>query len=81
MFELNRADPSQAENPSARAMAQASLNRTHYYYLATKGGSDLVWYFIDRDIFKTESIFCRKKQINPVGSGIGLPRSLLTINT
>ena len=25
-----------------------------------KGGSDLVWYSIDRDIFKTESIFCRK---------------------
>ena len=23
----------------------------------TKGGSDLVWYSIDRDIFKTESIF------------------------
>ena len=27
---------------------------------STKGGSDLVWYSIDRDIFKTESIFCRK---------------------
>ena len=26
----------------------------------SKGGSDLVWYSIDRDIFKTESIFCRK---------------------
>ena len=26
-----------------------------------KGGSDLVWYSIDRDIFKTESIFCRNK--------------------
>ena len=25
--------------------------------MATKGGSDLVWYSIDRDIFKTESIF------------------------
>ena len=24
------------------------------------GGSDLVWYSIDRDIFKTESIFSRK---------------------
>ena len=35
-----------------------------YIHLAfnrlTKGGSDLVWYSIDRDIFKTESIFCRK---------------------
>ena len=31
--------------------------------LAAKGGSDLVWYFIDRDIFKTESIFCRKNGI------------------
>ena len=27
---------------------------------SAKGGSDLVWYSIDRDIFKTESIFCRK---------------------
>ena len=25
--------------------------------IATKGGSDLVWYSIDRDIFKPESIF------------------------
>ena len=46
----------------------------------TKGGSDLVWYSIDRDIFKTESIFLQKKQINLVGSRIGLPRSLLTNN-
>ena len=44
----------------------------------SKGGLDLMWYSIDRDIFKNESIFCRKKQINPVGSRIGLPRSLLT---
>ena len=28
--------------------------------LLAKGGSDLVWYSIDRDIFKTESTFCRK---------------------
>ena len=46
----------------------------------TKGGPDLVWYYIDRDIFKTESIFLQKKQINLVGSRIGLPRSLLTNN-
>ena len=34
---------------------------TQYFTLnifqQTKGGSDLVWYSIDRDIFKTESIF------------------------
>ena len=29
--------------------------------LLIKGGSDLVWYSIDRDIFKTESIFLQKK--------------------
>jgi hypothetical protein len=28
----------------------------------TKGGSDLVWYSIDWDIFKTESIFCRQNK-------------------
>ena len=50
-------------------------------YIFVKGGSDLVWYSIDRDIFNTESIFLLKKQINPVRSRIGLPRSLLTINT
>ena len=37
-FELNekrsRAEPSQAEKPSARAMARASLARTHHYYLS-----------------------------------------------
>ena len=47
----------------------------------TKGGSDLVWYSIDRDIFKTESIFCRKNGINPVRSHIGLPRSLYSLLT
>ena len=30
--------------------------------LCTKGGSDLVWYSIERDIFKTESNFCRKNK-------------------
>ena len=55
-------------------------NKIHFFRKMTKGGSDLVWYSIDRDIFKTESIFLQKKQINPVGSRISLPRSLLTIN-
>ena len=31
--------------------------------VSTKGGSDLVWYSIDREIFKTEPIFCRKNSI------------------
>ena len=38
-FELkgkrSRAEPSQAENPSARALARASSARTHHYYLVT----------------------------------------------
>ena len=36
-FELkgkrSRAEPSRAENPSARAMARASSARTHHYYI------------------------------------------------
>ena len=38
----------------------------HSKDLQFKGGSDLVWYSIERDIFKTESILLQKKQINPV---------------
>ena len=37
-----------------------SVGRNSKNYF-TKGGSDLVWYSIDRDIFKTESFFCIKK--------------------
>ena len=51
------------------------------FWEITKGGSDLVRYSIDRDIFKTESIFCRKNGINPVRSHIGLPRSLYSLLT
>ena len=35
-----------------------------FWHEVTKGGSDLVWYSIDRDIFKTESIFLQKKNQN-----------------
>ena len=32
----SQAEPSQAENPSAQAMARACLARTHHYYIPLK---------------------------------------------
>ena len=55
-FELkgkrSRAEPSQAENPSARALARASSARTHHYHL------EII--FVESDMFEQNWIQLRR---------------------
>ena len=57
------------DRPGSHSIDSQAFADIHNIYihrnsLPTKGGSDLVWYSIDRDIFKTESIFLQKKNQN-----------------